>query len=210
MLSWLKRNSGVLSGALLLCIALGAALLLQRGPGGDVRPMQISPPAPRLSTPAPSPSPARTPTPTRTLTPVPTILVQVEGAVERPGVYRLPKGSHLLDLVTAAGGFAPDADTTRLNRAQLLKDGDLITIGRLGTRAPAATGAPPAPAGKVDINSADAAELERLPGIGSYLAAQIIAYRQAHGPFARIEDLDKVSGIGPATVERLRNLVVAR
>lgn len=151
-----------------------------------------------------APQRAASPTPTATL------VVDVIGAVQRPGVYALPGGARVVDAVNAAGGLAPDADRERINLAQPVADGEQIRVPRIGDArqaadAPAGSSAAAATgAGVIDLNRADAATLERLPGIGPATAQAIIAYRAEHGRFASIEELDNVSGIGPSTIERVR------
>ncbi len=147
------------------------------------------------------------------------LVVDVEGAVASPGVYTLPPGSRVRDALEAAGGLLPQAERSALNLAAPLEDGSRLRVPAVPPTATAlppgmpstpAAGAPP-PAGEsaalVDINHATQAELESLPGIGPALAERIIAYRQEHGPFARIEDIQLVSGIGPATFERIRTQI---
>jgi len=148
--------------------------------------------------------------------------VQVGGAVKQPGVYRVDVGARVEDAVFAAGGATADADLLRFNMARKVIDGEMIMVPRIGeTPAPQGNGnstptggtarATSAPrTGKININTANAEELDSLPGIGPELAQRIIAYRQAHGPFAKIEDLDNVSGIGPSTLERLRDLITVQ
>lgn len=166
-----------------------------------------------IPTPAPPPSPA--PEPAR-------IVVDVVGAVARPGVHELPAASRVADAIDAAGGFTAGADRIRLNLAEPLADGsrvwvpavgessgpDLVPViggsggvgGAEGGRG-AGSGAGP---GIVDINTADAASLESLPGIGPSLAAAIVEHRRRHGPFVTVDDLIDVSGIGPVKLEQIR------
>jgi competence protein ComEA len=151
-----------------------------------------------------------------TLRPVPTekpIVVYITGAVPRPGVYALAQGSRVQDAISAAGGFLADADKTGINLARALDDGEQLEVAYasgsspvIGTEIPAATEAPSS-AELININTASQAELESLPGIGPTTAQKIIAYRQANGPFVSIEDIVNVSGIGPGTYERLKNLI---
>jgi competence protein ComEA len=150
------------------------------------------------------------------LRPVPTekpIVVYITGAVPRPGVYALAQGSRVQDAISAAGGFLADADKTGINLARALDDGEQLEVAYasgsspvIGTEIPAATEAPSS-AELININTASQAELESLPGIGPTTAQKIIAYRQANGPFVSIEDIVNVSGIGPGTYERLKNLI---
>jgi competence protein ComEA len=149
-----------------------------------------------------------------TLRPVPTeapIIIHITGAVPRPGVYALPQGARVQDAISAAGGFLAEADKTGINLARVLEDGEQIDI-------PFGVGASivlPTPGVEVvtssseliDINTASQSELESLPGIGPTTAQKIIAYREENGPFARIEDIINVSGIGPGTFERIKELI---
>ena len=133
------------------------------------------------------------------------IRVHVSGAVVREDVYALRRGDRLIDAVEAAGGLLPDADTASLNLAARVTDGERVDIPRLSNApAPAATPTP------LDLNRATAAELQALPGIGERRAQAILDYRAVSGGFDRVEDLLQVEGIGPATLEALRTLVVVR
>ena len=134
--------------------------------------------------------------------------VYVSGAVARPGVYWLRPGAIAQDLVEAAGGLATDADDNQVNLARRLEDGEHIHVPRRGEPAqgsPTGTGQP-----QVDINRAMSEELDALPGIGPQLAARIVAYREANGPFSTVEELQNVEGIGEKTLEHLRPYVVVR
>ena len=133
------------------------------------------------------------------------IRVHVAGAVAREGVYDLRRGDRVIEAVEAAGGLLPDADTASLSLAARLTDGERIDIPRLSA-APVPEAAP-AP---LDLNRATAAELDALPGIGPRRAQAILDYRAVSGGFARVEDLLLVEGIGPATLDALRTLVVVR
>lgn len=148
------------------------------------------------------------------------VVVHVVGAVVAPGVQRLPLGSRVVDAVDAAGGAGPDADLGRINLAAALADGQQVYVLRLGEPAPAppagavggsdgsgATGAA-AGAGAIDINTASATQLEELPGIGPTTAAAIIAHREQNGPFASVDDLLDVRGIGEAKLDALRDLAI--
>lgn len=131
-----------------------------------------------------------------------TITVSVTGAVAVPGRFEMEAGSRLGDLLRAACPL-PGADLSSLAADRTLSDGDSVEVPWAGGRAPA----PPEP---IDVNSAPAWVLERLPGIGPALAEAIVQYRSTHGAFTSLEELDLVPGIGPATVGRLRGLAVAR
>ena len=121
-------------------------------------------------------------------------------------MYRTAAGSRVAALIDAAGGPTERGDIDRLNLAQVVQDGDRIEVPEVGQPVRGAvTGLPEADA-VVDVNRADASDLQRLPGIGPALAAAIVDHRTRFGPFATLESLTAVSGIGPATVERLAAL----
>lgn len=129
------------------------------------------------------------------------VIVDVAGRVATPGIQELASGSRVADAIDAAGGFLPDAARDTANLARVLVDGEQVYIPGVDDDEPAGeSGAPP---GKVNVNRADANELEGLPGVGPVLAQRILDYREAHGPFASINDLDHVSGIGPALLKQL-------
>lgn len=142
------------------------------------------------------------------------VFVHVAGAVATSGVYELPSGARVVDALAAAGGPTAEADVDALNLAAPVLDGDRIVVPVPGDD-PAAGGhvhAPGdvssgAPTGPVDLNSATAAELETLPGVGPATAAAIVDERDSGGPFAAVDDLERVRGIGPAKLEALRDLV---
>jgi competence protein ComEA len=139
----------------------------------------------------------------------PTIFVHILGAVARPGLYELREGDRAVDAVAAAGGFTPEADRSQLNLARFVTDGEQIAVPVAGAAAPVG-GVPGGGAvvpGKVNINTADAATLETLPRVGPAMADRIIAWRDANGRFAAVEDLMSVSGVGEKTFESLRELV---
>jgi competence protein ComEA len=135
------------------------------------------------------------------------IEVHIAGSVATPGTYALPANARLNDAIVAAGGLQANADAGAINPAARIGDGEQIVIPALGGGA----GAVPVPgqsAGAlININTATAAELDTLPGIGPVLAGRIIEYRELHGRFSTIDQLLEVDGISRATVEELRNLV---
>lgn len=135
------------------------------------------------------------------------LVVQVDGAVARPGLYRLAPGARAGDAIAAAGGEASDADLSLLNRARLLRDGERLIVPRRTSGASSASAADP---GGVDLNGSGVDALDDLPGIGPVLARRIVAHRERHGPFHRLEDLLQVEGIGPRLLDRLRPHVVIR
>ncbi|WP_222193248.1 ComEA family DNA-binding protein [Modestobacter italicus] len=140
--------------------------------------------------------------------PVPsgTVVVSVVGQVAAPGLVTLPAGARVADALAAAGGLLPAADPASVNAAAVLTDGEQIAIGVPGVAAPAAAG-PTAAGGPLDLNSATVADLDALPGIGPVLAQRIVDHRTAQGPFTSVEQLDDVSGIGPAIYGELAERV---
>jgi competence protein ComEA len=134
------------------------------------------------------------------------VLVHVAGAVANPGLYRIGDGSRVDDAVRAAGGPGPDADIDSLNLATRVRDGDKVVVPRRGP--PGSSGGAAAKAGgHVNLNTATAAELDTLPGIGPSLAARIVSYREERGGFRSVRDLLKVPGIGPSKFSALEELV---
>ena len=136
--------------------------------------------------------------------------VYVTGAVKDPGVYTLEDGDRLGQLVEAAGGAADDADLEAINLAALLRDEDHWHIPRIGEAPKVSTAGAANPVGRIDVNSATPVQLEGLPGIGEVKARSIIQYRETNGPFASVDDLLAVGGIGPATLDAIRDLVDTR
>ncbi len=143
------------------------------------------------------------------------VVVHVAGAVAKPGVQRMKAGARVVDAVDAAGGASPEADLSRINLAAVLDDGQQVYVpkaGEAGGGAVAAAGGDGGSAGDaagpVHLNTATAAELEALPGIGPSLAAVIVSYRSEHGPFGSVDDLLDVRGIGQAKLDALRDQAV--
>jgi len=156
------------------------------------------------------PPPTSTPFPTPTPAP---IRVYVSGAVRQPAVYELPPGSIVQDAVQSAGGPASEADLDRINLALELRDQQQVYVPFQGdtNSPPAVSGGEPGntglAGGLVNVNTATPAELETLPRIGPTMAQRIVEYREVNGPFAAIEDIQNVPGIGPATFEGLKDLI---
>ncbi len=126
--------------------------------------------------------------------------VYVSGAVATPGVYALPEGSRVVAAVAAAGGFMPGAERDRINLAELLQDGEQIDV-------PGIIDTGHINAGRVNINTATAEEFDALPGIGATTAQAIVDYRLNNGPFAVIQDIQNVPGVGPATYALIKDYI---
>ncbi len=147
-----------------------------------------------------------------------TVTVYAAGAVARPGIYVVPGRARVADVVAAAGGTIAEANLDQLNLAAKVTDAERIYVPRKGEAAaalanPLAGGSPsspaagPGPAGPIDLNSADATQLDVLPGVGPTTAKAIVAYRNVHGRFRSVTDLLAVPGIGPAKLDAIRPLV---
>lgn len=143
----------------------------------------------------------------------PTLTVHVAGAVSKPGLYRLKEGARVADALQEAGGATQEGMVDDLNLAARVKDGEKVFVPSRQQQEPAEAtgdgkqGAASQGGGLVHINTAGADELEKLPGVGPSLAQSIIDYRKRNGPFSSVEELDNVSGIGPAKLGSLRDLV---
>lgn len=133
-----------------------------------------------------------------------TVMVHVVGAVALPGVVTVPETSRVQDALALAGGALEDADLRSVNLARTVFDGEQIVVPRLGDPLDSFGGG----SGLLSLSQADQASLETLPRIGPATAERIIAWREANGPFRSVEDLLAISGIGPATLEGLADLVV--
>ena len=191
-----QRYQQFLYGLLMGLFVTGVLLVAARRPAGH--PVEVRAP--------PTPAPLR---------------VHVTGAVTVPGVYAVPRGSIWQDALKAAGGPTALAALGGINLAQPVVDGDQIVVPETPpTAAPAPPTATPEPGaapgasapsagagGKININTAGASELDRLPGVGPAIAQRIIDYRTANGPFKTIEDIMRVKGTGPATFAKLKDLI---
>jgi competence protein ComEA len=157
------------------------------------------------------------------------VVVSVVGLVHKPGLVTVAPGARIADALTAAGGALDGADLIGLNMARRVIDGEQIIVGIVAvpgdpaamgssvssgsaaapTDAPSTDGKGSAPSGLVDLNAATVEELDTLPGIGPVTAAAIVAWRDANGRFTSVDQLGDVDGIGPARLEKLRDLVKA-
>lgn len=183
-----------LGGCLLVGLAVGALIWLTRQspePAESALPL-VDPASVTTTTAAPGP-----------------VVVHVAGAVGVPGVQRLPAGSRVIDAVDAAGGLLPDADAGRVNLAAELADGTQVYVPAVGETPPPGVAAAPGEdsGGPIDLNIADAAALETLPGVGPATSAAILEHRDRNGPFVSVDGLLEVRGIGEAKLAQLRDLV---
>ena len=136
------------------------------------------------------------------------VYVHVSGSVVAPGLYVLDGSARVIDAVAAAGGFAPGADEEAVNLARTLSDGEQLHVPAQGEAGAPSSAAAVGPAdARVNLNTADAAELDTLPRVGPAMAARIIQWREANGRFTSVDDLLAVPGIGDKMLEALRDLV---
>ena len=205
---WDPGRSGARS---LWLAALAAALLLVAWTWLDrpeVEPAPTAPPAQSLDVEAEEPTPVGEAAGSSAV-----VVVSVVGPVARPGLVTLPAGARVADAVQAAGGLLPEADVASVNLAAPLIDGEQIAVALPGAApapaggGPEAAGAAVGPSGRLHLNTATAADLDGLPGIGPVLAQRIVDHRSRHGPFTAVDQLDDVPGIGPATAGELAELV---
>jgi len=189
-------SRGEIAGLIVLLVAVlgGAGLWYARS---LPKPVTIAESGPGTAQVPSSPSPSVT------------LIVDVAGAVREPGVYEFVEGDRVIDAIDRAGGSLPKGDLSLLNLAAPLTDGTQILVPKAGPPGAVVPGgsAPGSTGGLININSASATELELLSGIGEVLAATIVEYRNTNGPFASVEDLMDVSGIGPATLDEIRDQV---
>jgi competence protein ComEA len=139
------------------------------------------------------------------------VVVDVAGAVRHPGLYRLHEGSRVDDAITSAGGPTAKAQLGAVNLAAPVADGEQVVVPGRGVAGVATAAAPAAgssPSAPLDLNSATLEQLENLPGIGPVTAQKILDYRQQHGAFHSVAELQGVPGIGPAHMAQLKGLVI--
>jgi len=189
-----SRRQLVVGGLVaLVLLILAGRLLLRPGASASVR---VPPPV----VPSTAAAPAA----------VKAVVVDVVGAVRRPGLYRLSGGARVADAIARAGGLTPHAQVELVNLAAPVADGEQIVVPRRGAAASAA-GTPGAaagvPTGPVHLNTATLEQLDALPGVGPVTAQKILDYRQEHGAFGSVDELDAIPGIGPARLGQLRDLV---
>ena len=137
----------------------------------------------------------------------PRLVVDVTGAVRRPGLYRFADGSRAADAISRAGGPTRKADLEAINLAAPLVDGQQLLVPRRGPPGLGSASGATGPASPVSLSSATVEQLDSLPGVGPVTAQKIVDYRTAHGAFRSVEELDAVPGIGPGRIEQLKDLV---
>ena len=159
-------------------------------------PVAVAAPAPSVQVSVATPSPS----------PTATLLVHVLGEVKRPGVVSLTDGARVKDALAAAGGLTGRAVPGDLNLAARVSDGTQLVIGRRGSQVRQSTGvsgAPGAAGSALDLNAATAEQLDTLPGVGPVTAQKILAWREAHGRFRSVAELQEVDGIGPKSYAQI-------
>ena len=176
-------------------VLAGAVVLRSRPHVTEVPPPTV------IAVGSPIPSPGIAPPPAAEL------VVDVQGKVRRPGVVRLPAGARVLDALRAAGGPRPGVPTTSLNLARQLADGEQVVLDPAGAVAVGSATASGAAGGLVNLNTAGLADLDGLPGVGPVLAQRILDWREEHGRFSAVEELQEVPGIGPSTFADLKDRV---
>jgi competence protein ComEA len=138
------------------------------------------------------------------------LVIDVAGAVRRPGLYRLRSGSRIDDAIAAAGGPSAKAQLDAVNLAAPVADGEQVVVPGRGAGGVAVPSSPAgsSPSAPLDLNTATAEQLDTLPGIGPVTAQKILDYRQAHGPFHSVAELEGVPGIGAGRLAQLKGLVI--
>jgi competence protein ComEA len=223
-LRWVGLSRLLLTAVAVAVVAVGGVWLLRAPAPATEAGLPFATTTPlAVSAPAASTQPPASPVSVTTGDAQPAALVvHVAGAVVAPGVYELPATARIADAVAAAGGPSEDGDLDGINLAAAMIDGQRVHVPVIGEVDPAqvASGAGAGAAAAVapgatvalepiDVNSATAADLEQLPGIGPATAAAIVDDRQRNGPFASVDDLDRVPGIGAAKLEAIRASVTA-
>jgi competence protein ComEA len=172
-------------------------------------------PVPSISMAAPASAKPAGARPRVARAPVPLIWIDVAGAVQRPGLYSLPKGARVAAALQRAGGATRHANRAAVNLAAKLADGQQVFVPRAGESsagggsagAAMSSAGSDAPAMRISLSNASQAELEQLDGIGPSLAQRIIQYREQHGGFGSIDELQQVAGIGPKRFAALRGSI---
>lgn len=159
---------------------------------------------PRTSTPEPVSLSADT---SASASPSGELVIDVVGKVKRPGIVTLPAGSRVHEAVAEAGGVRGKADTSTLNMARVLTDGEQIIVGDAPAAGGPSAGGPPAAGARISLGTATLEQLDTLPGIGPVTAQAILDHQSEHGPFTSVDDLLDVKGIGEKTLSDIRDRV---
>lgn len=193
----LSRRHALLLVATLAVVLLGASRLFG-GSTSKSAPLPREPVVPAATASTPTGAP-----------PGGEVVIDVVGAVSRPGLYHLPEGARIADALARAGGATRKADLAAVNLAAPVADGEQVVVPRRGAAgAVAAPGAVPGVSqGPVHLNTATLEQLDGLPGVGPVTAQKILDYRTEHGAFHSVDELDAIAGIGPARLDTLRDLV---
>lgn len=187
-------RAAILAFAIIALAIIGGAILLLVSRPEPVR-ITINPPLPTATA-----QPTNTPSP---------ITVYVTGAVNQPQTtITIPAGSRVQDALDQVGGVTENANLERVNLAQILRDGDQVHVPAFNETTETVLPTPSGGIAVVHVNSATLEELMTLPGVGAALAQRIIDYRTTNGAFADLAALDNVSGVGPAMLARLKDLII--
>jgi competence protein ComEA len=208
--TWFSVRCGIepkTAAALAVVLLVALAFAVHHFWTGRPRTVAVPPAVSALPAAAQAPAAAapRAPRPAPGARPV--LVVDIAGKVRRPGLRRLSAGSRVADALAAAGGALPGTDTSALNLARLLADGEQIVVGRPAGPPSAAIPGAAAATGPVSLSAATAEQLDALPGVGPVLARHIIDYRMQHGGFTSVEQLRDVNGIGDRRFSDLKSLV---
>ena len=199
-----RRRVDVAHIRVIITLAVAAGVLLTWWLLSE-RPRTSSPDAVTLS--ADTASPGASSSPGAGPTAVGELVVDVEGKVKHPGIVTLPAGSRVHDAVAEAGGVRGSVDTSTLNMARVLTDGEQILIGVRPAAVGPSGGGPDGPGARISLGTATLEQLDTLPGIGPVTAQAILDHRAEHGPFRSVDDLLDVKGIGEATLADIRDKV---
>ena len=181
----------LLAGALLALVVLVVAWRHANASGSAAAPLRVAPIVPHAGHPVTAAA----------------VVVDVVGAVRRPGLVRLGKGARVADAVARAGGLTSHAERSGVNFAAPVSDGQQIVVPVRGAAVAGGAGSP-ASTGPVSLSAATAEQLDTLPGIGPVTAQKIVTYREQHGSFTAVDELDAIPGNGPARIAELQGLVV--
>ena len=201
-----RTDPGRPGATALAVVAVVAAVVAAVGVWSERPRAEPVPALPAVTVSNTGPDPGAT-SPTSAAVPVRPLVLSVSGKVRRPGLVEVPDGARVADVLKAAGGALPGTDLTGLNLARRVTDGEQVAVGVPAAPGAVPGGAAPATGGKIDLNSATAAQLDTLPGIGPVTVQKIIDWRTKNGRFARVDQLREIDGIGERRFAQLRELV---